>query len=109
LRLYKHNCERFGSHIVYKGQQIDRGYSEAPWPILPGGRDAFLVLGTRQMKKVRAGKRETARWLSVSIPGGRIRRTNVQWHQGPWTWVSASAKSAPRRSGDCDAVNWTWP
>jgi hypothetical protein len=110
LRLFRANCERYGSHIVYRGPGIDWGYAEVPWHMLPGGKHQVLVLGARDVARVRQGKASSAPWLAVHVPDGRTTRTGATWtRQGAWTWVSPRVDSNPRRQTRCSGISWTWP
>ncbi|MEW6058927.1 MAG: hypothetical protein AB1551_02095, partial [Actinomycetota bacterium] len=115
LRLFRFNCEYFGSHAFYQGTDIDWGYSENPWPILPGGKDTVLVLGASDVKAVAAGKARTAPWLAVNVYTGKIVRTDAMWSPpgrllGWWTFVQPPRKlPTPSEAPDCSDLTWTYP
>ncbi len=109
LHLFRSNCEHLGSHVFYRGSRVDVGFSEAPWPLLPGGRDQVLVLGSRAMARVLSGKSDRAPWLAVEVKTGKVRRTRAVWSRGAWTWVSPEANANPRSGAPCNDLEWTWP
>ncbi len=115
LRLFRFNCEYYGSHVVYEGTRIDWGYAEQPWPLLPGGPDRVLVLLAEDVERVAAGEAEGAPWYAVDIATGRFTRTHAWWTPpgellGWWTFVQPPAEMDPPTTGpDCSDLTWTYP
>lgn len=115
LRLFRFNCESFGSHVVYRGTDIDWGYAEAPWPLLPGGPDRVLVLLADDVRRVTSGRARTAPWYAVDVSTGEFTRTDARWSppgklRGWWTFVQPpSHLEPPTTSPDCSDLTWTWP
>lgn len=109
LRLFRTQCEYLGSHVVYSGTDFDVGFSEAPWPILPGGSDRVLLLGARDMEKIRQGKLDKTPWIAVELPGGEIAQTKAMWEPGAWAWVSPRSPINPGDPVKCNDLEWTWP
>jgi len=115
LRLFRVGCEYLGSYVIYQGTGIDWGYSENPWPILPGGKDTVLVLGASDVKAVAAGKAKEAPWLAVNIISGKIVRTQAMWSPpgtllGWWTYVQPAQKvKPPTKAPNCADLTWTYP
>jgi hypothetical protein len=115
LRLFRFNCEEYGSHVIYRGPDIDWGYAEAPWPLLPGGRDRVLVLLAKDVRRVMAGRARTAPWYAVDVYTGTFTRTDARWGPpgklfGWWTFVQPpSHLEPPLPHVDCSDLTWTWP
>ena len=115
LRLFRFDCEQYGSHVVYQGTGIDWGYAEQPWPMLPGGRDRVLVLGAADVRRVAAGKATQAPWLAVDLSTGRVTRTDAVWTPpgdllGWWTFVQPTLKvESPSTTPSCSDLTWTYP
>ncbi len=115
LRLFRFNCESFGSHVVYRGTEIDWGYAEAPWPLLPGGPDRVLVLLAEDVRRVTADRARTAPWYAVDVDTGRFTRTDARWSppeelRGWWTFVQPPSRlEPPTTTPDCSDLTWTWP
>lgn len=110
LRLFRIGCESLGSHVVYEGTDIDWGYSDLPWRILPAGSDRVLVLGADGVRSTDPEAPRGLRWLAVDLADGRISPTDVVWGRGAWTWVATPPRVA---DGDgrqaCDDLSWSWP
>lgn len=109
LRFFRAGCEDRGSHVVYRGTEIDLGYREAAWRILPGGRDQVLVVGAEAAGQMIEGGAESAPWLAVGIPDGEITEPGARFERGPWTWVSKRSNVSPADDVKCGGFDWTWP
>lgn len=111
LRLFRIGCESLGSHVVYEGRDIDWGYSELPWRIVPAGAGSVLVLGASDARGANPDAPGGLRWLTVDLDSGRISPTDVAWSRGGWTWVARTPRVGHDAGhGDgCDDVSWSWP
>jgi len=109
LRLFRNNCEIYGSHVVYRGHAIDLGSGDVPWPLLGAGTKGVLVLGAKDATSIAQGQRQTAPWRLVNTLTGQISKPGARWSPGPWAWVAPSIPSNPRTSGGCQSLKWTWP
>jgi hypothetical protein len=109
LRLFRSGCEYLGYRVVYAGQDIDWGYSDLPWQILPGGADQVLVLGAKDVSAILDHDADSTPWLAVDLATGRLSRTGAVWEQGPWAWVSAEPRHYPSpRDSSCARGDWIW-
>lgn len=109
LRLFSAGCEHLGSHILYEGSEIDIGYQEVSWRILPGGSDQVLVIGAEDAKAIFEGTADSAPWIAVHIPDGAMSRPGARFEPGAWAWVSESMKASPGDDVKCRGFDWTWP
>jgi len=113
LRLYRVTCEYWGSHVVYRGSEIDWGFAETPWPLLPGGRNRVLALGAADVAAVADEKAQTARWLAIDVRSGAISQTGAVWRPGGWwTYVQPGSRiGAPKTTAEaaCDKYEWQYP
>ena len=107
LRLFRIGCESLGSHVVYKGRDIDWGYSELPWRIVPAGPRRVLVLGAGEARGANPDAPRGLTWLAVDLERGRISPTGVEWSRGGWAWVERAPRAG--RDAGCDDVSWSWP
>ena len=108
LRLFRSGCEYLGYRVVYEGQNIDWGYAELPWRILPGGSNQVLVLGKDDVTRVAHHEIDAAPWLAVGLSTGRIRPTDAMWEPGAWTWVSKAMKRYPSPRNSVCGGSWEW-
>jgi hypothetical protein len=92
---------------VYEGRDIDWGYSELPWRMVPAGADRVLVLGADEARSANPDAPRGLRWLTVDLEGGRISPTGVEWSRGGWTWVEGAPRGG--RGAGCDDTSWSWP
>lgn len=113
LELFHAGCEYYGAHLVYRGTGIDLGESEAPWAILPGGKEHILVLGVKAMLAFVAHKVKGVHWLRVDVRTGRIRPTGARFDtplgKGWWTFVQPSARASLEPSAGCKKYSWNTP
>jgi hypothetical protein len=110
LRLFRVGCESLGSHVAYGGTEIDWGYSELPWRILPAGSNRVLVLGADDVRGTDPDAPRALRWLEVDLAEGRISPTRIAWDRGAWTWVAPPPRLEDRNEGDaCGDLSWSWP
>jgi hypothetical protein len=108
LRLFRIGCESLGSHVAYEGREIDWGYSELPWRIMPAGAGRVLVLGADDARHANAAAPGGPTWLAVDLDSGRISATEVGWSPGGWTWLARPARGDGGRDV-CDDLDWSWP
>jgi hypothetical protein len=89
LRRYRLGCEYDGAREFYRGTRIGWGSFDAPWNTLALGTRRVLVLSGRSERAVAEGKTQSARWLSVDVRSGLIKRTGVVWRrdEGPRAWT----------------------
>jgi len=110
LRLFKEGCEYYGSHVVYQGTRIGRGYADYPWPLLPGGTDQVLVIGAEDEQALLDGQADDVPWTAVDIHTGTLTPTGARYELGTWTWVAPQDDTnPPDRAPDCTGWEWTWP
>ena len=107
LRLFRIGCEALGSHVVYEGRDIDWGYSELPWRIVPAGPHRVLVLGADETRGANPDAPHGLTWLAVDLERGRISPTEVEWSRGGWAWVERAPRAG--RDDGCDDESWSWP
>jgi len=110
LRLFKGYCEYLGSHVVYQGTDIGRGYADYPWPLLPGGTDQVLVVSAKDEQALLDGQAGDVPWTAINIHTGTLTPTGARYEPGPWTWVAPQDDTnPPDRAPDCTGWEWTWP
>lgn len=110
LRLFEVGCEYRGSHIVYEGPDIGIGYSDFPWPLLPGGPDQVLVLTRADEQRLLDGTATEVPWTAVDIHTGELHATGALWSAGAWTWVSPVDDTPPAFDPPaCNDWEWTYP
>lgn len=117
LRLFRDGCDVLGSAVVYEGADIDFGYADYFWPLLPAGDDGVLVLGAGDVQeRLDAGGEGSAPWRHVSIPDGEITEPGAMFEPGAWTWVAPASDYDPGDNGElwleeggCDDLEWVWP
>jgi len=109
LRLFKDRCEYIGSHVVYQGTDIGRGYAEYPWPLLPGGPDQVLVITADDEQALFAGEPDVP-WTAINIHTGSFTTIGARYEPGPWTWVEPADTTNPSTTEpDCSDWTWTYP
>ncbi|GBD85020.1 hypothetical protein BMS3Abin02_01419 [bacterium BMS3Abin02] len=110
LRLLKDGCEYYGSHVVYQGTDIGRGYAEYPWPLLPGGPGQVLVVSAKDEQALLDGRATDVPWTAVDIDSGKLTPTGARYELGTWTWVAPRDDTNPTtQPPDCTAWTWSWP
>jgi hypothetical protein len=109
LRRFRLGCEPEGSEVVYAGREIDRGYEDLPWHLLPAGRSRVLVLTDRDARGIVAGTVGRIAWHAVDLDSGRLRPTQVPWPRdgGGWAWVSPPPREQVRDG--CGDTRWVYP
>ncbi len=110
LRLFRIGCESLGSHVAYEGREIDWGYSELPWRIVPAGAGRVLVIGADDARDANPDAPRGLTWRTVDLDTGRISATGVEWSRGGWTWVARTPRDGGGDGLDgCDDLPWSWP
>lgn len=110
LRLSTTDCEFYGSHLVYQGTDIGRGYAEYPWPLLPGGTDQVLVVSAKDEEALLDGRATDVPWTAVDIHTGALTPIGAHYEPGTWTWVAPSDDTLPAEHPACSDWEWnTWP
>ncbi len=115
LRLFVFSCEWAGSKEVYAGQGIDWGFAGNPWPLLPAAPNRVLVLGARDVQRIREREATQIPWRTVDLRTGEIRPTDAMWSRGPGWWTYVQPDLGPgvpiedSQFPDCSRWDWTYP